>query len=121
MERNPERTGTVTRQSTSPSCNGTVSPKAYDCPKCGHPIRKPKRGIFGKLIKLLFIAFNLLMLLWVLTSLGAIADLAGTATSDAEMIGAAIGTTLGFGLIGSIWVIGDVILGLLVLLTRPKK
>lgn len=34
---------------TCPSCGKDVSPKAFDCPHCGHPLRKPKRGFFGKL------------------------------------------------------------------------
>ncbi|EHU01692.1 hypothetical protein CKS_0132 [Pantoea stewartii subsp. stewartii DC283] len=42
------------------------------------------------------------------------------AASDAERAGAAIGAGLGVMAIGGIWVIGDIILGILVLFTRPK-
>ena len=40
--------------------------------------------------------------------------------SGAEHAGAAIGTGIGVALILGIWVIGDIILGLFVLFTRPK-
>lgn len=40
--------------------------------------------------------------------------------SGAEQAGAAIGIGIGPMLILSIWVIGDIILGLFVLFTRPK-
>ena len=104
-----------------PSCAGQISPKAFDCPACGHPIRKPKRGFFGFVFKWLFIAFNLLMFAWLVAGVGAGGEAMETAQSEAERAGAAIGTGLGFSMILPLWVMGDVILGLLVLLTRPRK
>jgi hypothetical protein len=109
------------KQKTCPSCESIISPKAYDCPKCAHPIRKPKRGFFGVIFKWLLILFNLLMLLWAFSALGVITDIADKPMSDAEATGAAIGTAIGFGLILTVWVFGDIILGLLTLLTRPSK
>lgn len=47
-------------------------------------------------------------------------ELVNNAASDAERAGAAIGAGLGVMAIGGIWVIGDIILGILVLFTRPK-
>lgn len=94
-----------------PECTVEVSDAAKDCPKCGVQLRKTTRGMFGKIIKWAFILFNLLMLAWVWT--------AGDMTSEmegADAVGGAIGTGLIFGL----WVFGDIILGLFVLLTRPK-
>ena len=41
--------------------------------------------------------------------------------SEAEKAGGAVGAGLGAVLILSIWVIGDIILGLFVLFTRPKS
>ena len=49
-----------------------------------------------------------------------VGDAASTATTDAEKAGTAIGATLGFGMLMGIWVFGDIILGLLVLFTKPK-
>ncbi|MCC1491556.1 zinc ribbon domain-containing protein [Cognatishimia sp. F0-27] len=103
-----------------PSCGNDVSEKAFDCPKCGHPLRKPKRGFFGVLIKWTFILFNILMLVWLVGGTGAAVD-TQAGLSGAELAGAQIGTGIGVALILSIWVIGDIILGLLVLFTRPKK
>jgi small-conductance mechanosensitive channel len=94
-----------------PECTTEVSDAAKDCPSCGVQLRKPTRSFMGKIIKWLFIAFNLLMILWVWS--------AGSLTG--EMEGAsAVGGVIGTGLIIGLWAIGDVIIGLLVLLTRPK-
>lgn len=41
--------------------------------------------------------------------------------SGAERMGAAIGATLGVGMVLSIWVMGGIILGLMMLFTRGKK
>ena len=102
-------------------CSTEVSDKALDCPKCGATLRKPKRTMFGKLVKWLFIGFNILMLLWMIFGVGGAAETIDTAGSDAEKAGAAIGTGLGAMIIIFIWVAGDVVLGLMTLMTRPKK
>lgn len=104
-----------------PSCTAVVSPKAFDCPSCGHPLRKPRRGFFGKLFKWSLIGFNGLMLLWLVSYTGDIVEISDGATSDAERAGAALGGTVGADLILTVWVMGDIILGLATLLTRPSK
>lgn len=102
-------------------CQTEVSDKAYDCPNCGAILRKPKRTIFGKIIKFSFIGFNILMLIWIISGIGTAAESVGTAASEAEQAGAAIGTGLGVMFIVMIWAVGDFILGLMTLFTRPKK
>jgi len=106
-----------------PECSTDVSDTALKCPSCGVQLRKPKRGFFGKLDKWGFIGFNILMAIWLVGGMGAATDyLEGMeAMSEAEKAGAAIGTGLGAAMILSIWVIGDIILGLFVLFTRPKS
>lgn len=74
----------------------------------------------GKIFKWLFILFNVLMALWVIGGFLTVGDVVTTAQSDAEQAGAAIGATLGMGMLLGFWVVGDIILGLLVLFTRPK-
>lgn len=103
-----------------PSCRAPVSPQAYDCPKCGHPLRKPRRGPIGWLLKWLFIAFNVAMIAWIVAYSNEAAPLLETG-SEAQRTGAAVGTGLGITMIMVFWAIGDVILGLLVLFTRPRK
>lgn len=103
-----------------PECQTEVSDTALKCVKCGVQLRKPKRGFFGKLIKWTFIGFNILMAIWLIGGMGAATD-GMDAMSEAERAGAAIGTGIGVALILGIWMIGDVILGLFVLLTRPKS
>ena len=41
--------------------------------------------------------------------------------NDAEKAGAAIGSTIGMGMIVILWALGDIILGMFVLFTRRKK
>ena len=103
-----------------PACNKDVSAKAFDCPHCGHPIRKPKRGFFGKLFKWSFIAFNILMVVWLIGGTNAALD-TQEGLQGAELAGAQIGTGLGVSMILLLWVLGDIILGLFVLFTRPSK
>lgn len=79
------------------------------------------RSGFGKFVKWTFIAFNILMLIWLVSGLATAGSVAGDAVNDAERAGAAIGTALGAGFIVVLWAIGDVILGVFVLLTRRKK
>lgn len=102
-------------------CNSEISDKALDCPKCGARNRKPQRSFFGKLIKWSFILFNIFMLWWFINGVGEAASTIDTSASEAEKTGATIGTGIGAMFIIGIWAAGDVILGLLTLLTRPKK
>ncbi|PIE16349.1 MAG: hypothetical protein CSA68_02675 [Rhodobacterales bacterium] len=103
-----------------PSCGKEISDKAFDCPGCGHPIRKPKRGLFGKLFKWSFILFNIFMVWWLVAGTNAAMD-GQEQLHGAELAGAQIGTGIGVMMILTFWVIGDIILGLLVLFTRPSK
>ncbi|WP_090902384.1 zinc ribbon domain-containing protein [Azotobacter beijerinckii] len=102
-----------------PECNAEISDNALRCPRCGVQLRKPKRGLLGKLIKFSFILFNLLMIIWLVAGMGAATE-GMEAMSEVEKTGTAIGAGIGFAMIMSIWVCGDIILGVLVLLTRPK-
>lgn len=101
-----------------PECAAEVSDSAMECPKCGVQIKKPKRGVFGKLVLWAFYGFNVVMLIWMISGISG-ADV--SSGDEWEQAGAAIGTAMGAGLIAAIWVAGDVILGLFVLITRPKR
>ena len=102
-----------------PECSSEVSDSAMKCPSCGVQLRKPKRGFFGKLVKYSFIVFNVLMVLWLVGGMGAATE-GMDAMSEAEKAGTAVGAGLGMAVVLSIWVFGDIILGLFVLFTRPK-
>ncbi len=104
-----------------PSCGVAISARAFDCPHCGHPIRRPGRGLLGWIAKWLFILFNLLMFAWLISYFVTIGDLMSDTRDEFEQAGAAIGATMGTGLILMIWALGAVILGLATLLTRPRK
>ncbi|WP_394700925.1 hypothetical protein [uncultured Cohaesibacter sp.] len=78
-----------------------------------------KRGFFGWVFFLLFIAFNALMLLWLVLGVNAMSDT--EAVSAAEQAGKTIGSAIGVGMILFVWVVGAVITGLFALLTRGRK
>ena len=103
-----------------PECFEQVSDKAGKCPHCGARIRKLRRGIFGTLIKWLFILFNVLMLIWVIGGIGVTNDAISSAKNSAEAAGAAVGSGLGMMMLLMLWCIGDIILAILLFLTRPK-
>ena len=80
---------------------------------------KRERSLIGQLIKWSFIAFNLLMAVWVVGGLHAVSKI--QTHSVAEQIGAGIGATIGITMLLILWALGDLILGLLVLVTRGDK
>lgn len=82
-----------------------------------------KRGFFGKLFKLLFILFNVLMLIWLVSYWVQVGNIVNQPenSSSAAQTGAAFGATIGTSLIIFVWAAGDVILGLLTMLSRGKK
>lgn len=104
-----------------PECNGEVSQSAFDCPKCGHQLRKPRRSFLGRIIKWTFILFNIMMIWWILAGLVGVGEVMENASSDVERLGIGLGTGIALNWILNIWFFGDIILGLLVLLTRPSK
>ena len=101
-------------------CGAEVSDQALNCPKCGAGLRKPKRTVFGKIVKYLFIGFNILMLIWLIGGVGSASKTIDSAGSDAEQAGAAIGTGIGAMMIIFVWVAGAFVLGLMTLFTRVK-
>ena len=78
-----------------------------------------KRGIFGWIFKIMFIAFNVFMLTVVgLTFWG----MSQYAPADIHTRpGGALGLTFGFGIILFVWALASFILGLLSYFTRGKK
>lgn len=84
-------------------------------------IQKSKRTFFGKIVKYIFIAFNILMLIWFIGGMSSASEGISNAGSEAEQAGAAIGTGIGAMFIIFIWVAGAIILGIMTLLTRAKK
>lgn len=76
----------------------------------------------------IILIFNVLMLIWLISAAGA----TGSALSDCAGItdelersaceaGTALGASVGVGLIFGLWVMGDIILGVIWLVTNKKK
>ena len=101
-------------------CGREISDKALKCTHCGFQLRKPQRGVFGWMLKWTFILFNILMLVSVFAGLSGMGDLP-PAESEAEEAGRSVGAFLGVSALLGFWAAGSLILGLLVLLTRPKS
>jgi hypothetical protein len=80
---------------------------------------KYERTAFGKLIKWAFIAFNVLMIIWIVSGLSAISNM--QVHSTAERAGQVIGSAIGISWLLSLWAAGDIILGILVAFTRGDK
>ena len=78
------------------------------------------RSAFGKFIKWVFIGFNLLMIIWMFSAIGAVGG-SDAPQNSAEEAGQAIGVGIGFTFLLLIWGLGDLILGMFVLFTRRKK
>ena len=81
---------------------------------------KRKRGIFGTIVWWLFLAFNALMAFWMFGLWSTVGQQNDLTDGSAESAGAVIGGTLASGMILTIWIIGALILGLIVALTRGK-
>lgn len=80
-----------------------------------------KRGIGGKLVAFLFWGWHVLMVAWLLTSAAGMGEAMNQATSEAGRAGAAVGSTIGLGVIFFFWVAGTVILAIPFMLTRGQK
>jgi hypothetical protein len=80
-----------------------------------------QRTVLGKIIKWAFILFNLLMLTWMLLACGTVTESMNAADSDAAQAGTAVGGAIASGMLLFVWMAGDVILGLFVLMTRGKR
>ena len=84
-------------------------------------VEKNKRGCFGWVFLLLFLGFNVFMLVSLVSYWISIGNVMSEDPSEAFQAGAAIVATLGTGLLLFVWGCGSVILGVIVFLTRGKK
>jgi hypothetical protein len=84
---------------------------------------KGKVGVFGKVWRVLFWGWQVLMLAWLVGYARDVSPLIKEHTSPAGevSIGTGIGLTVAVAMIAFFWVAGSVILGLFVLITRRTK
>jgi hypothetical protein len=78
-----------------------------------------ERTAIGKLIKWVFIGFNIAMIISIVGGLNAASKI--EVHSAAEQAGWAIGSAIGFASLLVLWAIGDIILGILVFFSRGDK
>ena len=95
-----------------PECEKEISDQTYKCPNCGVVIKKPKRGITGIVFKTLFILFNAIMILWVIS-------VWSLSSGDPE-VDMGVAKAMGTGMLLFIWLIVGLPLGIMNYITRPK-
>ena len=78
-----------------------------------------KLGLFGWIWRILLVVWQVAMISWLVDYARKVAPMVDA--GGAEGAGAAVGGTIGVGMIIVVWVGGTVILGLFVLLTRRTK
>jgi len=102
-------------------CGTLVSAADTKCPICSTRLKKPGSGFFVTILKWEFILFNCMMVAWLVNSLGGAEIVADTSSSSAIQTSSENTMTLGTTIIITIWVMGDLILGIFLLLTLPKN
>ena len=65
-------------------------------------------SLFGRLFRGLLLAFNLMMLFWMVSAMGAFSQL--RSEFDAESLEQSIGAVAGFGVLIGLWIVIDLIL-----------
>jgi hypothetical protein len=80
-----------------------------------------KRGIVGWITLIVFLAWNFLMVFWLVTAISATNEVIAQAGGAAERAGGQIGQGLGIGALLLLWLIGAVITGLFALIFRGRK
>lgn len=86
-----------------------------------YQIERRKRGILGWVFLCLFWAFNVLMLISIVSGLANVSASYGELSSSAARAGASIGTAMGLTMMLVIWLTGAVVLGMCALLTQGPK
>lgn len=80
-------------------------------------IETRKCGLLGRIFRWLFVVFNLVMVVRLIGSFA----LGEWGFAEVESASVAIVSTASAGLLASVWLVGDVILGVCVLMTRGRK
>jgi hypothetical protein len=84
-------------------------------------IEKRQRGVFGWIFLVAFWAWNVFMGIGLIGGIANNVEMADHISGEAQKAGHAIGTVMGAGMLFVIWVLGAILLGLFVMLTRGKK
>ncbi|GAB3571789.1 hypothetical protein GCM10027578_30650 [Spirosoma luteolum] len=81
---------------------------------------KPRRTGFGKVIKWVFIGFNILMFIWVVFGLVNAPDEVAAAGNERQQEDEAVYAGIGLIALLLVWAVGAGLLGILLRLTRPR-
>lgn len=92
-------------------CGKGISDSADECLWCGARMKKAKRGVFGFLVKWAFVLFNFIMIanfivMWKINP-----------PPERGLIGYFLGMMMFLGF----WALVNIILGIMVFLTRPSR
>jgi hypothetical protein len=117
------------RQATGPTGLEAVRDPGKKPPASHQVVRREvyKRGPFGKIIKFLFIAFNVLMVIWLVSywvQVGSMRNELVITNKDfahAADAGAAIGAAIGTTILMFVWAAGSTVHGFLTMFSRGEK
>lgn len=84
-------------------------------------VERRRRGFFGWIFLAIFIAWNALMILWLVSAIVSMGVLIESAATDAERAGSGIGAGIATTFILIIWAAGAIVTGLLAMVTRGGK
>lgn len=102
-----------------PACSYSVARDVLNCPSCEHRLRKPRRAITGMFTAVLFWWYaSCSYVIFAMATNETIYEAATSAPSAAAQADAFTGLGIGFGLMLTLWLIGTVITGLFMLMTR---
>lgn len=129
LARETDKLGEANREAAGTTPLEAVRESGKKPPALHQVVRREvhKRGPFGKVIKFLFIAFNIVMLIWLITywvQVGSMRNelvLTNKDFSHAADAGAAIGTAIGTTILMFVWAAGSTVLGFLTMFSRGEK
>ena len=100
-----------------PECKNDISNYAINCPSCGYKLNRPKRGFLNTFFVLLFLGFNLIMLVIAAMSLQTIKEAVFFSPANPEEVAITLSMVRAAALLAA-WVGGSAILGMAAVVTR---
>lgn len=103
------------------ACNSKIDNQVMNCQNCGIRYNVAGRNVFGKLILYSFIVYNFLMLILFILKFDEFTTMINSLFGKTHPDGSKIAIGLGEIMILFTCVMGNIVLGMMALLTRPEK
>lgn len=102
-------------------CYSKIGSQALNCPNCGIRHREASRSAFGNIIWYGFIGYNFLMLILFVLEFDEFTQMINSIVGKTHPDGTVITIGLGEIMMLFICIMGDLVLGMMTLLTRPER